>query len=119
MSKRTLREKQSEQSRLRSAYKAWVREQIRDAMGEEPRLKNFWRAIKRCADARRLVMAIADSWVRLAQVNIRWIALRMIQNHCDRMSLRMGGQVLDDPFPGKASAYFICRHILFAEGGMR
>lgn len=112
MKRQTLQDKQDEQGRLLKAYRAKQREKWSDALEQEPRLGALRIAIKRCLHPSALVVAMADSWVRCAPIDIRHVALRLVDAHCNAMARAQGGVELDDPLPPQSNVFFAVREIL-------
>lgn len=113
--KRSLEDKQAEKSRLYRSYRAWKREQLADHALREPRLAQLATTIRRAPSAGRLVMSIADSWIRNADPDVRALALSMVARRC----AKAGGRDLDDPLPPATSAFFLVRDLLQADGRLR
>jgi hypothetical protein len=108
---RTLEEKQAEKQRLSKAYKAHKRAEWGDLLRREPRLILFKRAVRKADTPSRVLMILADSWVRFADNDTRFAALRIIDAHANRMALRAGGQTLSDPIIGR-NLFMIAREML-------
>ena len=111
--------KMAEKQRLTRAYKASLRKDRLEAFTQEPRLFDFMRYLRRVRpnDADELVEAVQTSWLPASPQNVRILALRLINRHCDRLNRAIGNEALDDPLPPEKSVYFHCRDLLHA-GGM-
>ena len=111
-----LDKKLAEKQRLTRAYKAMRRRDRQEAFEQEPRLRNFMRWLRRQNEPGELVAGIAESWLPASPQNIRILALRLVDRHCDRLNRAIGNEALDDPMPPNSSAYFRCRDLLHKDG---
>lgn len=107
-----------EKQRLSARYRKWKTSEARATLASEPRLRDFNRYLRRVQpqDAGELIEAVATSWLPASPQDVRIYALRMIDRHCNRLNLRMGNEILDDPMPPETSVYFLAREILHAGG---
>lgn len=106
----------AEKQRLSRAYKAMVRKDRVEAFQQEPRLRDFMRWLRHQNEPHELIAGIAESWLLSASSNVRTLALRLINRHCDRLNRFMGNEALDDPLPPEKSVYFHCRDLLHTGG---
>lgn len=110
--KQTLEQKQAEKDRLAKAYKLAQRIRWQEFCEREPRLPAFRKAVRRHTSPAGLLTMLADSWVRLADPDIRHAALRQIDLHANRMARASGGLALDDPLPPGRNVFLIAREML-------
>lgn len=108
----SLEEKQAERSRLEKAYRARKRQQWLELCEREPRIKDFEKAVRQCMKPSAVLALIRGSWLMEASDDTRFYALKIISKHCDRMALREGRQILDDPLPPATSLFFVCKELL-------
>lgn len=108
----TLAQKQEEKQRLRKAYLSWKRQQWAGLFQREPRLSEFKKAVRREQDPARLLVTLADSWVRFADADIRLAVLRIIDAQANRMARRNGGEALNDPIPPARNLFLAAREML-------
>lgn len=113
-----LEKKLLEKQRLTGLYRKWKTSEARATLASEPRLRAFNRYLRsvKPQDGDELVEAIAESWLPDSPQNVRVYALRMVDRHCNRLNLRLGNEVLDDPLPPETSIYFRTRDLLHAGG---
>lgn len=107
-----------EKQRLTARYRKGKTQEARATLAAEPRLRDFNRYLRRVKpqEAGELVEAVASSWLPAAPQHVRIYGLRMCGRHCDRLNLRMGNEILDDPIPPETSTYFRIREILHRGG---
>lgn len=110
--RKTLQEKQDEKGRLSRAYKARKREQWKALFEQEPRLADFKKALRREENPARILKRLQGSWIMSAPDDVRYAALQIIDAHANRMILRRGGQILDDPLPPKRNLFLVAREML-------
>jgi len=110
--------KMEEKHRLSARYRKWKTQEARATLASEPRLRDFNRYLRSVqpGQADELIEAIGESWLPAASQDVRIYALRMVDRHCNRLNLRMGNEVLDDPMPPETSVYFMARELLHAGG---
>lgn len=108
----TLEEKQAEKQRLAQAYRRKKRALWEAMKAEEPRIVVLEKAVRASNKPSEVLALLRGSWVLDAPDDVRFMALRIIDNHCNRMALREGRQALDDPLPPATSLYFVCRDML-------
>jgi len=109
---KTLQEKQDEKQRLAKAYLLRKRQQWAELVKREPRIAEFKKAVRREREPARLLVWLADSWVRRADPDIRHTALRIIDAHANRMALQAGRSALDDPIPPARNVFLAAREML-------
>lgn len=109
---RTLQDKQAEKQRLSRAYLARKRADWIALYQCEPRLSAFKKAVRAEKDAGRLLVKLADSWVRTADTEIKFAALRIIDAHAIRMARMAGGEALSDPIPPARNVFLTAREML-------
>lgn len=107
-----LQEKQEAKQRLAKAYVARKRTEWAELIAREPRLAGFKKAVRRHTDPAQTLLALADSWVRSADADVRLAALRIIDAHAIRMARFSGGQALDDPIPPARNVFLAAREML-------
>ena len=112
MSKQTLEEKQAEKQRLSKAYKAQKRRKWEELLKRQPRLAEFKRAVRKAPSPSSVLVLLADSWVRHADSETRFAALRIIGAHAARMAQQSGGQALSDPMPPARNVFLVAREML-------
>lgn len=110
--KQSLVEKQDEKARLLSKYRAAHRQKWAELCAREPRMMSFRRAVRKAETPAALLVDLADSWVRRADDEVRYAALRQIDRQANRMARFQGRAVLDDPLPPKLNLYFAAREML-------
>lgn len=108
----TLQEKQAEKQRLSVAYKARKRAEWTALLEREPRLTEFKRAVRKAPSPAHVLLLLSDSWVRFAETEIRFAALRIIGAHASRMALQAGGEALSDPLPPARNVFLAAREML-------
>lgn len=108
--------KMREKQRLHRSYKAALRKDRQEAFSTEPRLRDFMRWLRRQDDPRELVEGVAESWLPSSTQNVRILALRLIDRHCNRLNRLAGFEALDDPLPPESNVFFRCRDLLHAGG---
>lgn len=108
----TLEEKQAEKHRLAQAYRRKKRALWEAMKAQEPRIVVLEKAVRASNTPSEVLALLRGSWVLNAPDDVRFMALRIIDNHCNRMALREGRQTLDDPLPPDTSLYFVCRDLL-------
>jgi len=108
-----------EKQRLTARYRKWKTSEARATLASEPRLRAFNRYLRSVKPGQgdELIEAIAESWLPGAPQDVRIYALRMVDRHCNRLNLRLGNEVLDDPLPPETTVYFEARDLLH-RGGM-
>lgn len=110
--RKTLQEKQDEKERLSRQYKARQREKWALLIQQEPRLLTFKKELAKEDSPRRIIERIKHSWIMQAPMEVRYAVLRIIDAHANKMVLRQGGQILDDPLPPKRNLYMVARDLL-------
>ena len=110
--KQTLEQKQAMQARLAKAYTAKQRQKWQELIEKEPRILALRTAIGRTRTPQELLAGIADCWVRFADLEARYAALRLIDKHCNKMARFAGRAVLDDPLPPATNCYLTAREML-------
>lgn len=108
-----------ERDRLSKRYRRARRQEVREILASEPRLRDFLRYLKTVGPETggELVDALdACDWLRASPQPVRLFALRMIDARCDRINRSLGNEALDDPMPPDLSIYFKCRDILHYGG---
>jgi hypothetical protein len=108
----TLQDKQAEKQRLVKAYLTRKRQEWAALYAREPRLAILKKQVRREQDPAQLLCALADSWVRFADADIRLAALRIIDAQANRMARQQGGQALDDPIPPSRNVFLAAKEIL-------
>lgn len=111
MAKQTLEQKQDEKARLLKGYRAAKRKEWRELVEQEPRILSFRRWMKKQTDPASALVAISDSWLRLAPDNVRYAALGLIETHAAKMAQYQGREALDDPIPPATNFYFTAREM--------
>lgn len=116
--KSALELKMEERQRLTARYRKWKTAEARATLASEPRLRAFNRYLRSVKPGQgdELIDAIAESWLPASPQDVRVYALRMIDRHCNRLNLRLGNEVLDDPMPPETSVYFMARALLHPGG---
>lgn len=110
--KPTLQEKRDEKSRLLRAYRATHRQLWSELCEREPRMMGFRRFVRGAATPADLLVGLADSWVRSADSEVRYAALRQIDRQANRMARFSGRAALDDPLPPALNVYLASRQML-------
>ena len=110
--RKTLQEKQDEKDRLSRQYKARQREKWALLIAQEPRLLAFKKELAKEENPRRIIERLRKSWIMHAPMEVRYAALRIIDAHANKMVLRQGGFILDDPLPPKRNLYMVARDLL-------
>lgn len=108
----TLQDKQEAKQRLAKAYLARKRADWVALFQREPRLSGFKKAVRRERDPARLLVTLADSWVRQADTETKFAALRIIDAHANRMARFAGGEALSDPLPPARNVFLAAREML-------
>ena len=109
---KTLQAKQEEKQRLAKHYLWRKRLQWAALYEREPRLAVFKKAVRREQNPARLLCALADSWVRFADAETRYAALRIIDAQANRMARQQGGEALSDPLPPARNVFLAAREML-------
>lgn len=112
MKPRTLEDKQAEQSRLLTRYKATKRAEWAELCEVEPRLHALKSAIRRADDPRAMLRSLADSWVRRAPEQVRRAALSLVSKQEERARRAQGLDILDDPLPPHRNALMVAKELL-------
>lgn len=111
MAKQTLEEKQAEKQRLSKAYLAAKRRQWVELFKRQPALAEFKRTVRRQRDPAETLTLLAASWVRQADTETRFAALRIIDAHANRMARMAGREALSDPLEGR-NVFMAAREML-------
>jgi hypothetical protein len=113
-----LDQKMAEKQRLSRAYTRWQRQHIKDVVASEPRLRDFRSYLRQVTtgDAGELIEAVANSWLPSSSLDVRVLALRLIDLHANKINRVFGIMALDDPMPPESSVYFEARAILYPGG---
>lgn len=112
MKPRTLAEKQEEKARLLRKAKAARRSDWAELIDQEPRLIGFQQDLRRSREPRSILTGLADSWVRLAPMPVRYAVLRLIDRHASKQARFAGRAPLDDPLPPQRNLYLAAREML-------
>lgn len=116
--KSAFEERMEEKQRLSARYRKWKTSEARATLASEPRLRAFNRYLRKIEpqDGDELIEAIAESWLPESRQDVRIYALRMVDRHCNRLNLRLGHEILDDPLPPETNVYFRARALLHTGG---
>lgn len=110
-----LEKKMREKQRLSKSYMRWRRQETKEVVLSEPRLKNFLKFLRTVQPETGgdLIDAISVcEWLRSAPLKVRIFALRMIDARCNKINQQLGNDILDDPIPPETSIYFQAKAIL-------
>ncbi len=94
------------------------RQRYEELFVREPMLRKFQATLNHfdIGDADRMVAYVVKSnsaWLRNTDDSIRYTALEMISHRIQRMRVRTGLPVFDDPLPGEADDVFqLCKKAL-------
>lgn len=110
--KQTLEQKQREKSRLLKAFRAQRKHDWLELVAREPRIKQFWSDLKKIDSPANVLVYLADSWVRFADPELRYAALRLVNKHCEKQGRYVGQQILDDPMPPATNVFLTAREML-------
>lgn len=107
-----LQEKQQERARLLKAYNASRRAKWEEAKTRFPEIEDFADRLRTCITPEGTINYVKRHVIMSAPKDIRYIALRIIDKHCNKRALASGGQELDDPLPPQTSVFFVCKDLL-------
>jgi hypothetical protein len=111
----------ADRDKVFARYRAAKRRQYEDLFADPvhgERLRKFRATLNHFGphDAERMIAFVADSnyaWLRNAPPDIRHAALEMVDNRIQRVRVRAGAPVFDDPLPGEPDDVFqVCKREL-------
>lgn len=108
-----------ERDRLSKRYRRLKRQEVREILAGEQRLRGFLRYLRTVGpeDGDDLLDALSEcDWLRASPQPVRLFALRMISARVDKVNRSLGFEALDDPLWPETSIYFKARDILHKGG---